>query len=100
MVVLGDSGLPSGNTSLADANRMFREIGFGLSGAVVDVTYATRILHRDDLVGFERPLDPVLPAFPIVGTLRADVSSSLVLEHREGDFVQDSCMLLISKLGM
>ena len=54
MVVLGDSGLPSGNTSLADANRMFGEIGFGLSGAVVDVTYAARILHRDDLIGFER----------------------------------------------
>src|SRR5216684_6128363 len=67
MVVLGDSGLPTGNTSLADANKLFADIGFGLSGAAVDITYGTRILQRDALVGFERPLDPVLPAYPIVG---------------------------------
>jgi hypothetical protein len=84
MVVIGDSGLPSGNTSLADVNKLFAEIGFGLSGAAVDITYATRILHRDALIGYERPLDPVLPPFPIVGTFGSDVSSHLILEHREG----------------
>jgi hypothetical protein len=99
MVVLGDSGLPSGNTSLADANRMFREIGFGLSGAVVDITYATRILHRDALIGFERVLDPVLPAFPIVGSLGSEVSSHLVLEHREGGLVLASSVVLTSNRG-
>jgi hypothetical protein len=99
MVVLGDSGLPSGNASLADANRMFREIGFGLSGGVVDITYATRILHRDALIGFERALDPVLPAFPIVGTLGPEVSSHLVLDHREGDLVLASSVVLTSNRG-
>jgi hypothetical protein len=99
MVVLGDSGLASGNAPLADANRMFREIGFGLSGAVVDITYATRILHRDALIGFERALDPVLPAFPIVGTLGPEVASHLVLEHREGDLVLASSVVLTSNRG-
>lgn len=99
MVVLGDSGLPAGNTSLADANRMFQEIGFGLSGAVVDITYATKVLHRDSLIGFERDLDPVLPTFPIVGTLGQDVSSHLVLEHREGDLVLASSVVLTSNRG-
>src|SRR5260370_12295374 len=47
MVVLGDSGLPSANTSLADANKLFAEIGFGLSGAAVDITYGTRILQHE-----------------------------------------------------
>lgn len=99
MVVLGDSGLPAGNTTLADANRLFAEIGFGLTGALVDITYATRILHRDDLIGFERPLDPVLPAFPIVGTFGSDVSSHLVLEHREGGLVLASSVVLTSNRG-
>jgi len=99
MVVLGDNGLPTGNASLADANRMFGEIGFGLSGAFVDITYATRILHRDPLIGFERPLDPVLPAFPIVGTLGPGVASHLVLEHREGDLVLASSAVLTSNHG-
>jgi hypothetical protein len=99
MVVLGDSGLPSGNTSLADANKLFAEIGFGLSGAAVDITYATRILHRDELIGFERPLDPVLPAFPIVGTFGSDVSSHLILEHHEGNLVLASSVVLTSSRG-
>jgi hypothetical protein len=99
MVVLGDSGLPSGNTSLADANRLFAEIGFGLSGALVDITYGTRVLHRDALIGFERPLDPVLPAFPIVGTFGPDVSSHLILEHREGSLVLASSVALTSSRG-
>ena len=98
-VVLGDSGLPAANTSLADANRMFQEIGFGLSGAAVDVTYATKVLYRDSLIGFERDLDPVLPAFPIVGAIGEDVSSHLVLEHRDGDLVLASSVVLTSKRG-
>jgi hypothetical protein len=97
MVVLGDS--PSGNAALADANKLFAEIGFGLSGAAVDITYGTRILHRDELIGFERPLDPVLPAFPIVGTFGSDVSSHLILEHREGNLVLASSVVLTSSRG-
>ncbi len=99
MVVIGNSGLPSGNTSLADANKLFAEIGFGLSGAGVDITYGTRILHRDELIGFERPLDPVLPPFPIVGTFGHDVSSHLILEHREGSLVLASSVVLTSNRG-
>ncbi len=98
-VVLGDSGLPSAGTSLADGNELFAAIGFGLSGNVVDLTYGTRILHRDTLVGFERALDPVLPAFPIVGTFGSDVTSHLVLEHREGDLVLASSVVLTSNRG-
>src|SRR3984893_18524824 len=98
-VVLGDSGLPAANTSLTDANRMFQEIGFGLSGAAVDVTYATKVLYRDSLIGFERDLDPALPAFPIVGAIGEDVSSHLVLEHRDGDLVLASSVVLTSKRG-
>ena len=99
MVVLGDGGLPTSGASLADANRLFAEIGFGLSGAVVDITYGTRVLHRDGIVGFERPLDPVLPPFPIVGTFGADVASHLIMEHREGNLVLASSMVLTSNRG-
>lgn len=99
MVVIGNSGLPSGNTPLADANKVFADLGFGLSGASVDITYNTRILHRDDLIGFERPLDPVLPPFPIVGTFGHDVSSHLILEHREGSLVLASSVVLTSNRG-
>src|SRR5262245_42724692 len=99
IVVLDDSGLPSGNSSLADANRLFAEMGFGLIGADVHLTYCSRILHRDELIGFERPLDPVLPAFPIVRTFGSDVSSHLVLGQREGNLVLASSVVLTSSRG-
>src|SRR5262245_39466461 len=99
MVVLGDSALPADGPSLADANRLYAELGFGLSGATVDLTYGTRVLHRDALIGFERPLDPVLPPFPIVGTFGSDVTSHLVLEHREGNQFLASSVVLTSNRG-
>jgi hypothetical protein len=99
MVVLGDNGLSAGHASLPDANRMFAAIGFGLTGAMVDITYDTRILHRDTLIGFERALDPVLPAFPIVGALGSDVASHLVLEHHEGELALASSVVLTSSHG-
>ncbi len=99
MVVIGNSGLPSAVTPLADANKLFAEIGFGLSGAGVDLTHGTRILQRDALIGFERPLDPVLPPFPIVGTFGHDVSSHLVLEHRAGKLPLASSVVLTSNRG-
>jgi hypothetical protein len=99
MVVIGNSGLPSLTTPLADVNKLFREIGFGLSGAGVDLTHGTRILQRDALIGYERPLDPVLPPFPIVGTFGHDVSSHLVLEHRTGDLTLASSVVLTSNGG-
>jgi polysaccharide biosynthesis protein PelA len=46
-----------------------------------------------------RSSTPVLPAFPIVGTLDAEVSSHLVLEHREGDLVLASSVVLTSNRG-
>jgi hypothetical protein len=99
IVTLGDSGLPAGEGPLADANRLFAGIGFGLSGAFIDITYAARVLHQDSIIGFERPLDPVLPAFPIVGAFGPDVTSHLVLEHREGDLVLASSVVLTSNRG-
>ena len=63
-------------------NALFAAIGFRLSGAFVDLTYGAHVLHRDALLGFEQPLDPVLPAFPIVTAQNA--ASHLVLEDRRG----------------
>ncbi|MEA2903730.1 MAG: polysaccharide biosynthesis protein PelA [Alphaproteobacteria bacterium] len=99
MVVLGDGGVSYGEAPPDDASRLFQEIGFRVSGAFVDLTYAARVLHRDGLIGFEQPLDPVLPAFPIVETVGADVASHLVLEHREAGATQPSSVVLTSGRG-
>jgi hypothetical protein len=99
VVVVGDTGPSSGSPALADANRLFGAIGFGLSSGAVDITYAARVLYRDALIGFERELDPVLPAFPIVGTVGPEVTSHLVVEQRDGAVVFASSLVLTSSRG-
>jgi hypothetical protein len=97
VVVLGDSAVPAGGTALADVNRLYAEIGFGMTGGTVEATYATRVVHRDALIGFERPLDPVLPPYPIVGTFGSDVTSHLVLEDNNQQLA--SSVVLTSNRG-
>lgn len=82
-VVLGNGELGVAAAQLEDVNRLFQEIGFEVSEGVVDLTYGSRVLHRDELIGFEQQLDPVLPAFPVISSFGPDVTSHLVLEQRD-----------------
>jgi polysaccharide biosynthesis protein PelA len=97
MVVLGDGGV--GEAPPPEANRLFEQIGFRMSGDFVDLTYATRVLHRDALIGFEQKLDPALPAYPIVGAFGPGVTSHLVFTHRGRDAALTSSVVLTSPRG-
>ena len=99
MVVLGDSGLVSGNETLEEANGLFAEIGFHTSGAFVDLTYETRVLHRDALIGFEREPDRVLPGFPVIETIGGDVVSHLTLAYPDTGSTLSSSVVLTSSRG-
>ena len=99
VVVLGDGGLVFGETAPNDANQLFEAIGFRMSGGFVDLTYDAKVLYRDTLVGYEQKLDPVLPAFPIVGTLTSDLASHLVLEQHDAASTLTSSVVLTGKRG-
>jgi hypothetical protein len=92
MVVLGDGGLPSGGASLADANRLFAEIGFA-ERSRDDITYGTRVSHRDGIVGFERLLGSGVAAVPDRRTFGADVASHLILSIASNPVLASSVVL-------
>ena len=80
---LATAGLRPARAPPDEANQLFEQIGFRMSGGFIDLTYGTHVLHRDALIGFEQKLDPALPGFPVVGTIGAAVSSHLILETRD-----------------
>ena len=99
MVVLGDGGIAAGEAPPDEANQLFEQIGFRMSGGFIDLTYGTHVLHRDALIGFEQKLDPALPGFPVVGTIGAAVSSHLILETRDAGASLSSSVVLTSPRG-
>jgi len=100
LIILGEGGFSLDDPPPADVDRLFEAIGFRISGPFVDLTHSTHVLHRDQLIGFEQPLDPVLPSFPIVSTVGSDMSSHLVLQHRDtGAAIMSSVVLTGSRGG-
>ncbi|MCG6114052.1 MAG: hypothetical protein MEQ84_02540 [Mesorhizobium sp.] len=77
-IILGNFG---GRTSEVNAkllNRVLAPIGIRYTTDYVEVATGSSATFVDDtLIGFERPLDPVLPSYPIVKAFSDDVSVAL-----------------------
>jgi hypothetical protein len=99
IVILGEGGYPNGSDFQNEANRLFSWIGFEFAGAPIDLTYATRVVDRDGMIGFERDLDPVLPQYPLVNVVGADVTPHLTLERRETNARTTTTVVLTSPRG-
>lgn len=99
IAVLGDGGFPSDQAGQVEANLLFEQIGFRLSDATIDLTYASRIAYRDSMVGFEREPDAVLPEYPVVDLVGADVASHLKLQYADAEERIDSTVVLTSPRG-
>jgi hypothetical protein len=97
--VLGGEEIFDDDIRIENVNRLFQQIGFQVDDTIVDLTYGTRVLHRDGLIGFEQPVDPVLPAFPMVSVFGPEVSSHLVLEQRDAETPRASSVVLTSPRG-
>jgi len=80
-VALGNPGIlgPSGNTD--QLNRLYRYIGLRFEGGYVSQTIGSQIEKLDkDLIGFEHPLDPVLPAYDFASALDKNVDIHLQVQ--------------------
>jgi hypothetical protein len=66
-VILGETGGNPFSGDLALVNTLIANIGLQHAGQVVGNTLGTRVVGQDaSLIGFERPLDIVLPPYPIL----------------------------------
>jgi hypothetical protein len=78
-VILGETGGDPSPVNLRLVNALIARIGVQYTGQVVDDTVGTRVVSQDaGLIGFERPLDAVLPPYPILW--RSEVSPHVVVE--------------------
>ena len=86
-VVLGEMVPGASDAHYGRLARLHERLGLQLTGEYVDVTYKVRVVKHDrEMVGFERPLDKVLPDFPIVAPIAGKAVPHLVVEAetREG----------------
>jgi polysaccharide biosynthesis protein PelA len=78
-IMLGAVGGRMSEVNLRLLNRVLAPMGVRLTTRYVNVTAGTHILRLDgSLIGFERPLDPLLPDYPIIE--RVSDASHIALE--------------------
>ena len=80
-VVLGEIAPNEPEALYPVIDRITARIGLHYTGEYVDLTFNTRVAHSDaEIIGFERPLDRVIPDYPVLTILSKDVTSHLTLE--------------------
>jgi polysaccharide biosynthesis protein PelA len=88
-VIIGSLGAPATSTNLQIANRVLDRIGVKYKDEQVEVTTGSRVVSLDaHMIGFERPLDPVLPSYPIIerASPNADVHLDVEAPPRDHRF--------------
>lgn len=84
---------------LTEANRVFARAGFRLAEDFVRLTFDVEVLKKDSaLVEYERPLDRLLPPFPVWRPLDSRTRSLLVLRRR-GQADTESHVVMIGPGG-
>lgn len=80
-VVLGEPAPGASAPSAPKVNRLLARIGLEQPGDFVDLTWRVKVVDQNpEMVGFERPLDKVLPGFPVMVQKGGDAEAHLVLE--------------------
>lgn len=99
-VVLGEVAPPEKDFLLPQVNRLLARIGLEHKGQYIDLTWRAQVIDKDaDLVGFERPLDKVLPGFPVLGPRGSDVDAHLEIEGPVGQTLVRSTVIATSSGG-
>ena len=83
----------------AEANRVFARVGFRLAEDFVRLTFDVEVLRKDSaMVEFERPLDRLLPPYPVWRPLDTRTHSLLVL-RRQGQPETESHVVMLGPGG-
>ena len=100
IVVMGDLGIAITPRNLPFVNRLFGALGLRHTGDYVIPTRGTRVVRKDaELIEFECQLDPVLPVYPIVDVIEADVRVGLALESPPHEGRLPASLVTVNKKG-
>lgn len=93
-VVLGEVAPPGGDWLAAKINRLYSRIGLEATGDYVELTYRSRVaLQNKDMIGFERPVDKVLPGYPVLRAKSSGTTAHLLIETRLGGNLVQSAVV-------
>ena len=81
LVILGEVAPPEAGWILPKINRVLGRIGLEHTGEYIDLTWRAAVVEQNpEIVGFERPIDKVLPGFPVLHAKGSDVQTHLVVD--------------------
>ncbi len=99
-VVLGEVAPPGGDWLKAPINRLLSRLGLESTGEFVELTYRAKVAEfSQEMIGFERPLDKVLPGFPIMRQKGPDTESHLTIEVTTGGARKTSAVVVTGPGG-
>jgi len=100
LVVLGDLAPPGGEWLVEQSNRILARIGLESLNDYVEMTYRSKVTSLDtDVIGFERPIDKVLPGYPVLRTRSNAAKAHLVIEATIGAQRQLSAIVVTGPGG-
>ncbi|WP_173932867.1 hypothetical protein [Chelativorans sp. Marseille-P2723] len=77
-IILGSVGADPSDNNLPLLNRVLARIGVRYTTDFVSITMGSKILFQDeDLIGFEHPVDPAMPEYPIIETISLEAYVAL-----------------------
>jgi hypothetical protein len=80
-IIFGQAGAPATPQYLSTINRVLAPMGIAYTVNFVEATNGTTVLVNDpSTIGYEHPLDPILPSYPVVRRLTGDAAVLLEVQ--------------------
>lgn len=99
-VVLGEMAPGAGDSVLDAVIRLHERLGLTYTGEYIDVAHRARVVrHEKSMVGFERPLDKVLPDYPVNLSIPGKSDPHLVIKADTRDGPAASAVVSTSPAG-
>lgn len=99
-VMLGEMAPGASDAGLPPLVRLHERLGLTHTGEYIDIAHKARVLvHNKSMVGFERPLDKVLPDYPVVVPVAGKSEAHLVIQADTRDGLTASAVVATSAGG-
>jgi polysaccharide biosynthesis protein PelA len=98
-VMLGEIAPKENDEMVPAINRILAPLGLAHGGTFVDLTYRSKVMSQDTMIGFEQKLDKALPGFPLMIRRNAEARAHLVIDAETPTGHQQAIVVATSERG-
>jgi hypothetical protein len=99
-IIFGQAGAPATPQYLSTINRVLAPMGIAYTANFVEATSGTTILVSDhSTIGYEHPLDPILPSYPVVRRAAGDANVLLEVQAPARERFVRSALVTAGPMG-